>query len=364
MIKKLWKRAVTRQTAAPFFKFGETGISSGLESSVEAALSFYERLICEVNLRVVKEDGQPDPGHRLNGLLLSPDPSMNRGQFFARVCRNVLLKGNCYIQIGPANDFLKLVWNSDDVSVSQNGEGEVNFYQTKNRYVHPENMIHIREIKGDRIAEGRSKLETLAATLSNIHSKQQFLSQWAFQSKGFLKGAPVKSQDAKEFAARLEKFITSDKFNILSIAEKGDLKSFSPDSKIDDFIKFQTAMRQAVFQIFGLPLFLASSEKLTSYKSGTESLNIFVRTSFSGLLSLIEAAFSFKLLSEIERKNSYSVQFDLSKLLRSDRETEAKNIMVLRQAGVISPNDGRAILGLPPAEGADYLTPAPEGKTE
>lgn len=355
MFKSLFKRAA--KASSPFYTIGATLTANYFESSIEAAVGLYERLSAELPLQVLR-DGQPEATHRLAPLLNEPSMELNRAAFISRAVRNLLIHGNCYIAIGPGEEYLDLIWRPEDVAPSYNDR--VLMYRIggeNSRLVQAEDMLHIRESRGNQIERGQSKLETLRETLNKLQERQQIISEFGFSSKGFLSGlAGMKSAQVKALQGKLETFQKSEGFAFLSLPEVVKMESWSPDFRAEQFAKFSNEIRKYVFQLFNIPLFLISSEKSNSYKAASESLNVFARTGLSGVLSMFESEFSYKLLTQAERRNNYKIAFDMSMLLKGDRETEIKNIALMTgQHPVLTINDARKQIGLPPLEGGDVL---------
>lgn len=355
----MFKRLFTRQAKTPnaFYVSGiNRAVTDAIESSVEAAVGLYENLTAELPLMVYR-DNLPHKTHRLSGLLADPDPALNRGIMMARAVRNLLLDGNCYFRI--EREALKLVWRSEDCAGGE--KGGLVYYQIGGRSFLYEDIAHIRQARGSEVYRGQPKLDAISNTLQALKERQETIAEYGFQGKGFIKGlAGVKSDKSKAFQQKLADFVKDSGFAFLNLTEASEVFTWSPDFRVAAFIEFQKAIRHAVFQVFGIPLFLISSEKSNSYKAATESLNIFVRTALSGVLSLFESEFSHKLLSKDDRRNNVKIQFDLSQLLKADAETRVKNIALLTgQKPVMTPNDARKEMGLEPIEGGDNLDAIP-----
>ena len=254
-----------------------------------------------------------------------------------------------------------------DVQASENSLGKVTFYQARgNQFIPAEDILHCRESSGSQLQRGRSKAAALRQVLNNIREKEIFLSKAAFLSKAVVTGqGALSSADAKAYAKDLQDFLESNEFSVMTLAGKtADLKSFSINSNTMDFLMFREAIHKSVFRAYSIPLFLISSEKSTSYRAASESFALWIKGSFSGLMAIIENELSFKLLTPIERRNGLHIEADLSRLIKADRATEIQGISLLTgQAPVITPDDARAMIGLPPLpEGGDKLPV--KGKTE
>ncbi len=65
-------------------------------------------------------------------------------------------------------------------------------------------------------------------------------------------------------------------------------------------------------------------------------------------LTRIEQAYTQKLLSREEKQGGVFVEFDRAAAIRMDSETKSRSISLNVQAGVLSTNEGREQLGLPP----------------
>ena len=70
-------------------------------------------------------------------------------------------------------------------------------------------------------------------------------------------------------------------------------------------------------------------------------------------MSLYEQELNYKLLSRAELAAGMGYKFNVSMILRGDREQQANVLQKLVQAGIYSPNDALGLLDRPPCENGD-----------
>ena len=87
-----------------------------------------------------------------------------------------------------------------------------------------------------------------------------------------------------------------------------------------------------------------------------ESINIqFLTQCIQPILTIFEEEFNRKLIS-IEEQNTVYIDVDENELLRTNKNSTATYIKTLVDAGVLSRNEARNMLGLDAVDGGDDLT--------
>lgn len=126
--------------------------------------------------------------------------------------------------------------------------------------------------------------------------------------------------------------------------------SINPDEA--QFLETRQFQISDIARLYGVPPHLiGDQEKATSWGTGIESMNLGFHTyALMGWISCIEAAISQTL------PGGRVVQFDPSALLRGDFKSQVDAIAAARNASLLSANEGRQRLDLPPiANGDGYL---------
>jgi hypothetical protein len=97
-----------------------------------------------------------------------------------------------------------------------------------------------------------------------------------------------------------------------------------------------------VARIFGVPPFLLADETRTTFASASAALSYFAANTLRPWIVRLERAFQMSVLT-----SRYHLQLDLNALLKADPDAFAASLLKLRQGGMITANEARAMLGLP-----------------
>ena len=101
------------------------------------------------------------------------------------------------------------------------------------------------------------------------------------------------------------------------------------------------------------PVLLGDSRHL-AYNSLTESQREFVIHSLAPIITMIEEQCNKKLIMPSKHCKQF-VDLDENYILANDAEKQANEITTLTNSGIITPNEARKRLGLPPVDGGDAL---------
>jgi len=135
-----------------------------------------------------------------------------------------------------------------------------------------------------------------------------------------------------------------------------DWKPISISPEESQFLATRKFQVSDIARLYGVPPHLiGDQEKATSWGTGIESMNLgFLTYTLMGWTTCIESA-----ISDFLPRGRF-VRFDPSGLLRGDFKTQVDAINVARQASLLSADEGRAKLDLPPIggeAGASYMQP-------
>lgn len=147
---------------------------------------------------------------------------------------------------------------------------------------------------------------------------------------------------------------TDERLMLLEAGMKFDPISMSPDD-----IELLSSRRFQVEEIcrwFGVPSVLVNDTSgSTTWGSGIEQLVTgFYKLNLRPYLEAIENSIATHLFSEEDRKQ-YEVEFDFEGLLRADQRSRFDGYRTGITAGVLTPNEARAMEWLPAMEGGDQL---------
>lgn len=364
MFEFIKKKLETRQSEF-FYPVGSRIFNSVLDHLVLSAISFYTNPIKELPLYVHTED-EKLKDHNLSYLLNKPSSKMNRALFYSRIAFNVLYSGNAFARIFDNNGIpneLHLFYESNDIQSYQDERdynSDIFYRDQKSRVILAEDMLHFRLETGSSYL-GSPKIKTIQELLDEMRTSFQSVLKYSFQGRGILQGLS-NSQNKEEVAKlkrRLTNFFSNGNFNILTLDTGQDLKNFSPDFKVKEFVEIRRVLRREIYNLFGVNSIIASDSDSgggSQYKSQTEALSIFTRTHLSPFLATIESELSDKLLTDEEKRADYKIRFDLSELLRGDQETLYTNLQkALGQKPFLTINEARSLLGFDPLLDGDKI---------
>ena len=123
------------------------------------------------------------------------------------------------------------------------------------------------------------------------------------------------------------------------------------DSQLAESRKFNI---EEVARFLCVPLPLLDGSQINNI----ESVNIqFLLQCIQPILTLIEEEINRKMLSPSERETIF-IDFDENELLRTNKQSTASYLQTLTNAGIITRNEAREMLGLNVKDGADSLSVA------
>jgi HK97 family phage portal protein len=129
----------------------------------------------------------------------------------------------------------------------------------------------------------------------------------------------------------------------------GELKLEFADAQLIESIKFNSGQ---IASLYGVPLWMLGLEEM-KYKSLEESLLAFQKTTIEPLAKIFKEAFSNALLTEEERKQGISIEYDLRAMLASDNITRANYLKIMTSAGIMSLNAAASVEGYDEFENGD-----------
>ena len=133
-----------------------------------------------------------------------------------------------------------------------------------------------------------------------------------------------------------------------------DFKPIAITPEESQFLAARGYQVSDIARFYGVPPHLiGDQEKATSWGTGIESMNLgFLTYTLMGWMTCIESTISNFL------PRGQVVKFDPSGLLRGDFKTQTEAIKTAREAGLLSANEGRAKMDLPPVDDGDgYIQP-------
>jgi len=112
---------------------------------------------------------------------------------------------------------------------------------------------------------------------------------------------------------------------------------------------------QIVSRVYGVPPAMLGVVEGINYSSAAEASRTFVNQTLRPWARRIADCLDHALLSREDRNAGLRVQFDLSAMVRGEGQELADMLSKLANGGIASPNECRAMLGLPPTDGGEVL---------
>jgi HK97 family phage portal protein len=216
-------------------------------------------------------------------------------------------------------------------------------------YVHSSEILHFKSMRFSGI-KGINPINLLQNSLDYDQKVRQIsLDQLVGNNEGFIVHFDANmDEDAKgELVKQIASFYKEN--GGLLIEENGtEIKRIERELVDTNLINVDKVTRSRVAMVYNLPEHFLG-DTASSYAS-LEQLNLeFLTGNLLPTLVQYEQELSRKLLTDTQRAKGYRFKFDVRELLRSDTATTTAYIAACVRNSIMSPNDGREFIGLPPS---------------
>lgn len=223
-------------------------------------------------------------------------------------------------------------------------------------------MIHVKGGLSTDGVVGMSVRETLARTMETNKASQDYLKD--LYSNGLTANAVLKytgdldKEKRKELTKQVAELIDDEESNskrILPIPLGMDIVPLDlklTDSQFYELKKYSSLQIAAAFGI--KPNHLNDYEKSSYANSESQNLSFYVDTLLY-ILTAYEEEFNRKLLTESELKSGLRFKFNVGTILRGDLKTQAEALRMQVDGAMMTLNEARAKLDLPPIQGGDII---------
>lgn len=335
-------------------------------SAVYAATNMISNSCALIPMKVLSTKGgrrKEVENHSLNMILnLSPNSKHNHFNFFKLLIESVILKGNGYAYIerdGNLNVKALHLINPDFVNPVITDDGIKYLVNGMDKAVDAINMIHLYQHLDDTF-RGISTIKYADMALSGAYNAEKHSDNF-FKSGAGLMGvlkssAPMTNEQKKQVAESWSASIKNTLGGGVAILPQGlDFQSISvspEDSQLLDVRKYNVIEIARFFNISPVKLFDYSN---VSYSTLEQTSMSYLQDTILPFTQLMEDEFNRKLFKPSE-VGKYSIDFDYSVLVQTDKTSEAEYYNKLLTNGILSVNDVRAKLGyepIPAEEGGD-----------
>jgi HK97 family phage portal protein len=211
----------------------------------------------------------------------------------------------------------------------------------------------------ESLMRGMSRLEPLRTTLLNEDASRRATQSWwkrGARPSVILKHPGELSQGAAErlkasFDAR---HAGADNMGGTNVLEEGmDAQIIQLNAEEMQYIESRKLNMQEVCMVFDVPPPVVHILDHATFSNITEQMRSMYRDTMSPRLEDLESTIDRSLRSEFYAPGEREAEFDMSEVLRGDYETRVDKALAARQSGLITGNEGRAIIGEALSENPD-----------
>jgi len=361
--KKAEKRAPLEEsivessaTSVIFGTYRLDGSATSL-SAFFAATELISNSIAQLPI-LVKRDNSIDTNHPIN--FLFKNTLISKFNFIKKMIVDIILKGNAFALIERAQDGtpLNLIYlENGDVVVNYNKYKQTLDYSVNSRKmkIQAKDMIHLYKNAPDSV-NGRSLISYANAVLELAKATDKAASKYyssgcALQGVLTIKGARRGGKEqARQAFADTHSGATGSGLVILD--DDMSYQPISGNANESQMLEAREFNVEEIARYFNINPILLGDNKGVSYNS-IEAANIeFITRTLQPYISLCQDEFNRKLVKEGE---NIEIDFDETSLILGDHKSQAEYLQKLVSAGIITTNEARHTLGLPPKEGCDDL---------
>lgn len=283
---------------------------------------------------------------------------------------NAILTGNSYIEIerNESGHPVGLHYISNDRIVNIKKKSSKRYIQeliyevrdfgdtSKTRDIKGSDVIHFKIISTDGLI-GRSPLLSLKDTLEADAASKKFFSSYFKQGTsagGIINVAGDLNSEDKQAVREAWEQANSGLSNSHRIVVLDEGTTYSPitvDNEVLKLINNSNHNSIMIAKVLGIPLHKFGIE--THSISLEQAGNDYVINTLNHYIDALETEFNRKLFADKTMRQSYSIKFDTSVYKYADSKTKVENVKAQVELGLLSINEGREMMNLPPIENGD-----------
>ena len=281
-----------------------------------------------------------------------------------QVIYDTLVNGNglCYIKRdknGVAKELVYVPWGM--YSIMYNSQTRDLYYlipSIEDKKIEPINVIHILKnsldgVNGKSVSYYARKAFLLANAAENA-AFNFFDSGCAIS--GILKSnKPLSTQQKIDIKSSWNQAHVQGEPNGLAVLGNDlDYQSIGSSANDSQLLESRKYSVREIARFFGVLPELLGDEVSKSYNSLSQSLDALISFTLSPFIAILEDEFNRKCLLPSERKY-LKIDFKEEDLRMPDETAQAQALNTLVAGGIMTPNEARKAIGLPPVEGGDTL---------
>ncbi len=366
---KVEERAVTAASIDSIFS---SGYSSSTATNITTAYACIRLLSNTVAMTSLKHFETTIRGEeelktsRLTALLKSPQNNTTYFQWMQNMTNQLITKGNGFSMIirenGSPIEFIYVPEESVQIYTTLDILNPYYYFVSaygQSWKLAPEDMIHFRNITEDGFT-GLDPLTLHQITFdaaASINDYNKTYMDNATNVRGIIStdkklNAKTVEDLQQAFGRKFGGTANSGKTPILSEGMKYEqLKVISP---IDtDYIANRGLNKADIAEIYGVPLAMLGTTDST-YSNAEQHALMYQRYTINPMYEMISQELETKLIPR-HSKSKQSFAFVPDNLKLASSKEKAETVSLLKNTGIITPNEGREFYGLPKVPGADEL---------
>lgn len=307
------------------------------------------------NVNHIIDDNFSDLNYLLN---VKPNDYVSARDFKYALCANLLLTGNAYARIlrshcrnkPMALILLRPSWV--DVEV-EDLTGQIRYYIQDNThdpyYLDPEDIIHVKMLTTNGIM-GASPLYSLVDELSMQKQGNKLLNDFfgsGINGSAILKLPGDPTPDSRDNVRKkwLEANTGNKTHRVMVLGSREEYTPVEIDTSILKIVNSNDYTTKQIAKAFGIPVSRLGLEN--AHTSLPQSNLDYIQNSLDHYFNRFTSEFNIKLLSFQQAKKLH-FEFDVSRLMELDTETNMKQTLDWYKSGLLDDNEARRRLGYAP----------------
>ena len=297
----------------------------------------------------------PEPYMRF--ILEEPNEFMTMQKMLEKVSTQLCLNNNAFILVirddnGYPVELYPIPTAQAEIKYINN-EMYIKFYFSNGRwYTFPySDIIHLRQdfnnndIFGDNIIEALTPLMNVVTTTDQgiVNAiKNSSVVRWLLKFTSSLRPEDL-SKQASDFAANFLE--VQNGTGVAAVDSKVDAKQVTPNDYIPNAVQMDKTV-QRIYSLFN------TNDKIVQSKYTEDEWISYFEAEIQPLIIDLESEFTRKLFTRKERSFGNKIVFDSAALSVASMSTKL-NLVQFVDRGIMTPNEVRTILNMPPMDGGD-----------